>query len=164
VNLRLQRAHLARLDHRRAAGRKSIGNLVADEPGIGVPGRNQPGHPDRLHDNFGISNRTNEAVGLQRLRRDEEGFRTIACGPPGSRHRCAILEDRRLFEIGGPRQHGVVQTAQQLKPFRLAGAGIRRQGALGRLDRPTGVFGVREPNLSNHLATRRIEQSNISVP
>jgi len=47
---------------------------------------------------------------------------------------------------------------QQLKPFRFAGAGMRRQGALRRLNRLTGIFGIRKSNLSDHLATRRIEQ------
>ena len=157
-DLRLDRAHLARLDDRRATGSDSGSELAANEAGVAVPGRDEAGDTQGLHHHLGHADAPRKAIALQNPDHIEQDIRRVVSHETGTRDGCAILFDDCFQQFLPTRFHGGVHPPQQGDAFGLARAREGREGALGGSDGGACVLLVSEAYPADYPRRRRIVQ------
>src|SRR5712671_498296 len=157
-HLRLDRAHLARLDDRRATGSDCSSELAANETGVAVPRRDEAGDTQRLHHHLGRADTTRKAIVLQNPSHIEEDICRVVSHETGTRDGCTILFDDCFQQFLPMRLHGGVHPPQQGDAFFLARAREGRKGAFGGSDSGACVLLVSEAHPADYLRRRRVVQ------
>ena len=157
-NLRLQSAHFARLDDRRAARRQRGRQFAADKPRIAVPRRNQPGHAERRHLHRCGTCWGDKLKRLKRLDGLSNHLCRIACHPRRARGGRAVLLNNRVQQRIMTGGNGGVHALQRGDAFLLCGLRPCRKRRFCGRDSAFSVNLIRQANLTHNLRRRRVVQ------